>query len=465
MNKIREVKIGLAISIFILLTILYVVFALNKKDRDSTLRAVHSARIIMKLEDISSAVHELEGLQRGYLLTHHPEFIPRYSALTTQLVQDLAILHKIVSHNPVQLANAQELEQLMKKELLVLKTRMDSPVSDTHELVTVTMVMSGAIAKLSVMKDLEEMLMKKRLADSREWFKQSTISVVISVITAAFLIVTAYLILIREYRQKVVAEQKLLSFQQLLKEKIEKLDVSNKELEQFAYIASHDLQEPLRKIITFNERIRHKFTDSISPEMKDYLDRVSGAAGRMRILIDELLAYSRVSKKELKRTDTDLEQVISVIKDNCEVLIQNRQVRFVQHHPLPVILADRTQMIQLFQNLVSNAIKFTPPDVSPVIEFSCSVVGREALSEEPVAPAYDQYDKICVKDNGIGFEETYFEKIFVIFQRLHGRSEYEGSGIGLSICKKIVENHEGYIKAWSEHGKGAEFSVFMPRIT
>lgn len=455
MKKIQQVKTGLAISIFILLCILYAVLAINRNDKESTQRAVRSAYIILELEEVSGHIYAVESMRCRYALTHDARFLAAGALRGDALRQQLRKLERMVAHNPVQLASARELQQLT----LVALQRLKQPELNASEQVT-----TAAIDKAAAMKHIEEMLMNKRLNDSRLWFNESTVAVIISVVTAMLLITIAYFVFMREFREKVSAEKKLLSFQQLLQEKIGKLDESNRELEQFAYIASHDLQEPLRKIITFNERIRQKFTDHVAPEMRDYLDRISSAATRMRVLIDDLLAYSRLTKSGINRAYTDLEQVIHIIKDNCEVLIQQRHVQFIHRDPLPVLSADKTQMIQLFQNLISNAIKFTRTDISPVIEFSCALVGKEELAKEPVQPVHEQYYKIVVKDNGIGFPEQYADKIFIVFHRLHGRSEYEGTGIGLSICKKIVENHEGYIRARSESEKGAEFSVFMPKI-
>jgi signal transduction histidine kinase len=155
---------------------------------------------------------------------------------------------------------------------------------------------------------------------------------------------------------------------------------------------------------------------------------------------------------------------MGVIKDNFEVTIQTRGVNFIQNNSLPDVLCDKTQMVQLFQNIIGNAIKFMRPDVTPVIELSSSIVHKEELMGEINTPLYQEYYKIRVGDNGIGFDEQYMDKIFVIFQRLHGRSEYDGTGIGLSICKRIVENHQGYIHARSRPGEGSEFFIYLPKV-
>ncbi|MDP1727306.1 MAG: ATP-binding protein, partial [Bacteroidota bacterium] len=223
-------------------------------------------------------------------------------------------------------------------------------------------------------------------------------------------------------------------------------------------------QEPLRKILTFNEIISQKFASVTTPDMKNYLQRISGAADRMRVLIDDLLSYSKAMKGGIEMENVNLEKVITICKDNCEVIIQKRKVIFIQHGTLPEIYGDETQIIQLFQNLISNAIKFTKEEIQPVIEIGCTLLNSELLNDELMNPLYSEYYKITIKDNGIGFNEKDLKKIFVIFQRLHGRSEFEGTGIGLSICKKIVENHHGYISAISEEDKGSSFLVYLPKV-
>jgi signal transduction histidine kinase len=461
--RIQQARFGLGISVLILLTILYVVHRLNKKNAEASAYATHSSHVILKIEGLYSEINEIESAQRGYIITHSHYFLRPYKRAEYSLFTKIIELKEMVSDNPIQAEKVEELEDLIQKRLLLLKQNMSYPHPSTNHFLMGNLAMTRVLLKMRVIKEVEEDLMKKRLHNSTVWADKSTVAVIVSVTFVTMLILIAYIILINEYRKKEAAEKKLLYLHHQLKDKIDRLDESNRELEQFAYVASHDLQEPLRKIMTFNELIRQKFSDNITDETKDYLKRSSGAANRMRSLIDDLLSYSRVSRKDVEKVPVSLEHVLSIIKDTYEITIQNRDVQFVQQHPLPKVLGDKTQMIQLFQNLISNAIKFTSGDVTPIIELSCSIVDKAKLETESEPPVYDSYYKITVKDNGIGFSDHEAEKIFVIFQRLHGRSEYEGTGIGLSICKKIVENHRGYIKATGNKGEqGSSFFVYLP---
>lgn len=227
------------------------------------------------------------------------------------------------------------------------------------------------------------------------------------------------------------------------------LERSNQELQSFAYVASHDLQEPLRKIKAFSDRLLSLYDSDIDERGLDYLARMQNAADRMQQLIMDLLAYSRVTTQAKPFTAVDLHETVTAVLTDLEMIVEESGAE-VYVGDLPRIEADATQMRQLFQNLISNAIKFRQMGVWPVIHID-SVIDSDAGIVQ-----------IAVRDNGIGFEEKYLDRIFSVFQRLHGRHEYEGTGVGLAICRKIVDRHQGTITAKSELGKGATFLIRLP---
>ena len=260
----------------------------------------------------------------------------------------------------------------------------------------------------------------------------------------------------------VVADRsKMQAYQIELERRLVALKKSNAELEQFAYIASHDLQEPLRKIISFGERLNHKYANKLGEEGNFFVDRMTNAANRMQILIQDLLTYSRASRNPESFESTDLNDIFKQVLNDLELKIQEKQATITVEN-LPTIDAQVSQMYQLFQNLLTNALKFTKPEVPAMITIKCQRATPLEVKENPVLFPFGNYYRITVSDNGIGLENEYAERIFALFQRLHGRSEYEGTGLGLAICRKIVEAHQGQIKASGTLGVGTDFTIYLP---
>jgi PAS domain S-box-containing protein len=228
-----------------------------------------------------------------------------------------------------------------------------------------------------------------------------------------------------------------------------KLEQSNRELEGFASIASHDLQEPLRKIQSFGERLEGLAGESLGPEGKDYLARMRSAASRMRGLINDLLAFARVTSQARPFARVDLAQIAREVLVDLEVAVEQSGAA-ITVESLPTLDADPTQMRQLLQNLLGNALKFRREGSAPRIALRSSVDAAAGRCE------------LRVEDNGIGFDEKYLDRIFNVFQRLHGQGKYPGTGMGLAICRKIADRHGGTLTARSAPGQGATFIVTLP---
>ncbi|AUD07014.1 sensor histidine kinase [Spirosoma pollinicola] len=242
---------------------------------------------------------------------------------------------------------------------------------------------------------------------------------------------------------------------------------SNENLEQFAYIASHDLQEPLRKIQQFSDLLKKQYRADPDGEEWAYLERMQNAASRMSLLIKDLLTFSRISTSQVLARPLPLNEVISQVIEDLSVAIEESGAQ-IQVGFLPMVQGDRTQLSQLFQNLLSNAVKFRHRAMSgqvvrPQISVRASLVFRDELPVLlQVPPSAEVYHRIEVADNGVGFDEKYADRIFQVFQRLHGKNEFAGTGIGLAVVQKIVTNHGGAITASSQPGQGATFSVYLP---
>lgn len=277
--------------------------------------------------------------------------------------------------------------------------------------------------------------------------------------------------IVRDITEQKAIEQRLRETQEQFKEQLEKvveqrtrelvrmneeLERSNHELEQYAYIASHDLQEPLRKIQTFAELLKMNVHDADAVET--YHNKIKVSAHRMSSLIKDVLNYSRLSKSDSNFENVDLNQVLQDVKSDFELLIEQKKA-VVEVSSLPAVKGDAQQLRQLFGNLVSNSLKFC--ERAPRIQIRATIIDLPAYAKTPEHPS-GLYAEIIFNDNGIGFEQKYADQVFVVFKRLNNRQLYSGTGIGLALCKRIVERHGGMISASSELGKGSTFTMLLP---
>lgn len=243
---------------------------------------------------------------------------------------------------------------------------------------------------------------------------------------------------------------------------VEELQGSNAKLEEFAHAASHDLKEPIRKIHVFSDRLQSSLSQRMNETEKDLFQRMQNATQRMALLVDDLLAYSQVSLTPVAKEEVDLNKKIGLVLTDLELFIQEKKAT-IDVGPLPVVKGYRRQLQQLFQNLIANALKYSKSNVAPhLIIRSGKVTGADFPDRVPAERAGQVYHLLDVRDNGIGFEPEQAELIFQLFHRLHGKSEYTGTGIGLALVRKVVDNHQGYVWAEGEPGAGANFRVLLP---
>ncbi len=424
-----------------------------------------------RIDKIYSIMKDAENQQRGYLITNRSDFLKTYDLTKKEINLEYDVLYSILKN-----------EKEQKENLIILRIEIDLKMNILEKgkkyfaigtikedslmriIAKGDFIMDRTRETVNKMKKIEY----KRFSHLREnTFTKSELSIFIIALTSGISILLLISILValkREHNSKTLVEEKLLESEKLLQQQVHMLNLSNKELEQFAYVASHDLEEPLRKISSFSEKIHLKLNDYPDEEVIDCLKRLNTSVARMKILINDLLNYSRVTRLLDINENINLNTTFKLILEDLGVTIASKKAE-VNIKPLDEINGNNTQIKQLFQNLVSNALKFSNKAV-PKINVTAKYLNDEELKLTnwitDFNPKHKKYYCIFVKDNGIGFELQYLKQIFIIFQRLHGRSEYEGTGIGLAICKRIVENHEGFITAESEVGKGTTFIVGLP---
>src|SRR5688500_4010869 len=262
-----------------------------------------------------------------------------------------------------------------------------------------------------------------------------------------------------EIHERKVSEEKVKELNHKLLENIERLESANRDLDRFAFMASHDLQEPLRKMLMFSDRLGHKYKDIIDDEGKMFISRIQHAGERMQALIKDILLFSKTSIEKPIFVESDLNEILGEVLGEMDNVIKDKNA-IINADQLPNLSVNPVLMRPLFHNLISNAIKYAKKDVQPVVRIYSEYSAGQNGSD--VNEVKNKYCRIYVEDNGIGFDQKYSEQIFGMFKRLHLHSEFEGTGIGLALCKKIVEEHNGFITARSKINEGSVFIISLP---
>lgn len=458
----------------------------------------HTHEVLLTIKSLQARIIDAETGQRGYLITGRKEYLEPYNAAVISVNDELTQLSRLVQDNSYQVERNETLQGLVQKRMTqirnTIQTRTDKGFDEASAYVQTgegKIAMDAIRDLLANMERQEQRLLSERISESHVSYWTALVTAALTSLLGLTMIAVGYWLVQRDaLRREAIATTMAKNLEELEErvqarttqiteansflrdEVIERrraeetaqqfaaeLQRSNRELEQFASVASHDLQEPLRKIQAFGDRLQSKFQSDLPAQAQDYLTRMLISATRMRNLIDDLLAYSRVTTKTQPFIRVDLREVGVEVSSDLEGRLQQTGGR-IKIGEMPQIEADPVQMRQLLQNLIGNGLKFQKPNVPPVVEVSGRIL---PVPPSPgVIPSVGLQCEITVQDNGIGFEQVYADRIFELFQRLHSREVYEGTGMGLAICRKIVDRHGGGITVESSPGQGARFVVRLP---
>jgi len=455
-NRLTRIKISFLIAAVLLLSLSFYSYVKISNLMKTSAWVNHTATVKLDLETYFSSLKDMESSMRGFLLSKDSLYIREFNRAKLEAASRLARLRSSTFDNYSQRVNLKALED-------IAQTRIENmtyiiQLEDFHLLPKETRLKFRSNRQdlrnqIDKMLDEEDVLLRIR---KKSLIKESALTPII----AAFLMITSIIVLIASYYSiyKELKTSNLLRAD--LEDKNESLEKMNEELESFTYISSHDLQEPLRKIQTFISILLDKESANLSDLAKGYLKRSQDNANRMQNLIRDLLAYSRLSVEVFPMESTDLAALVDEIRNDFTEEIQSKNV-VIEVRGVAELKIIVSQFRQLLINHISNSIKFSHPDRSPHIVIDHELVHGNEIQLDGIVPEMN-YSKITISDNGIGFEPQYRDRIFKVFQRLHIEQQYKGTGIGLAIVKKIVDNHNGLITADGNEGEGAVFTIYLP---
>jgi signal transduction histidine kinase len=418
-----------------------------------------SHNIILQISKLKSTLTEMESSTRGFMLTRDSAFLrnmPYFEDSVTSIIDSLKIL---VEDDDEQLRRVMLMHSTVKNRINVLSINLNRFIRDDSTGL-VTSLTRGKSIMDNFMREaqvIEGVALKRRGAknDTKQLFENITPNYFnIILIFAGVITLVSFVFINREVRMR-------FRYQKELERKLHELNRSNSELEQFTFVASHDLQEPLRKIRTFTDRLQYKHGHELNTDAAAILNRIHHAAERMQDLIQDMVNFTTLVSKEEELSDVDLNSTIrSAMREYAKVMEDSKAQIHAQ--PLPVITGYSDQLLLLFRSLLDNAFKFSKPGEPPVINIRAEqMYGNQGPNGSHLDVKY--YHKITIEDNGIGFDNEFAEKIFMIFQRLHTQeSDYSGKGIGLAIAQRVMANHNGFIIATGAVGSGASFMMYFP---
>lgn len=458
-HKYRNVSLLYIILFFSVVLLLLVALLVNQKFRSTAYNfsKVHEGHaLINELNDVQSNLTTISSEVRRYTITGSPH--PDLVLYQVQMGRKINRISEL-THDPHQKLILDTLRMNIDSRFDIW-TMMMSISSDSLKKVNDQLFLEGSglanniVSELSQLRRYASTLVYDHLDDTELNIRMTGIIALLVTVFCISVIIFAIVRLHREVNYGILMQAEL-------SKKVKELDRTNDDLERFAYVASHDLHEPLRKLYAFSEILVER-EKNLSAEGLEIIRRMHTFVTRMQQLIDDMLQFS-LNINKIEKQDLDLNVIMRNVINNLAVKM-NESNASVEVAALPDhIHAYESQISQLFQNIISNSIKYARAGVPPHIRITCSeVTGGQIESVRPMDEKKKFY-KVTISDNGIGFDDKYREKIFVIFQRLHGKSEYSGSGIGLATAKRVVDNHNGYITAHGEENKGSDFNIYLPK--
>lgn len=459
------IKIVFVLAIFLMLLTSALTYRHVESIHSSSQSIEHTYKVSIEIEDLYSNIKNLEIERRNFLLTQNEKLPQLILASKARIYLNLDKISKFTKDNKQQAILCEQIRNLTTEKFKIVDEALAHfDTFSTEELQKNLLESRIVMNKISVV--IEKMLtIERKLLDKRNQKNHSltntTPKIIFITLFSTIAIISLAFVKINKDLDEVKESKKLLEqTQKIAEDRNIELEASNKELQTFNYVASHDLQEPLRKIQTFISRLIQTDSQLLSSNGQQYLLKIQDSTERMRSLIDDLLQFSRTNKSEKVFEKINFNELLENSKQELAQIIETKEATLNSNN-LPETFAIPFQIQQLFTNLINNSLKYSREGITPIITINNSIVAAE---DENLLSKTDKskYYKITFEDNGIGFDNEYAEKIFILFNRLHNKDKYSGTGIGLSICKKITDNHKGHIFANGKPNEGSSFTIYLP---
>jgi signal transduction histidine kinase len=449
-RRLFFITIAFVFSLIIILALSFLLYRSYLQSSIQNRRIEHAYKVILQTSELENFIKEAETGQRGYLLTNDSAFLQPYLDIRNDIKPGYDSLRRLTAGNNHQ-------QQLLNKAGLLMNNLIDHFQHSVYlKSRSSLMETKGYMDSLrDVFKKIqkEETNLVKRTAVNKYELSMPRYFTAIFLF-ASLIIFISFLVIFKEYRQRS-------QYQKQLEQKMLEVNAYNVELEQIAFATSHDLQEPLRRIRTFSDRLVWKFHDQLNDEGKMILSRIDFSARRMQGLIEDLMNFTNLVRGGEPLSVVDANQLLQSVVDYLkqEIEIKKATIHIGQ---MPSITGFEKQLFLMFKALIDNSLKFSKTGIPPVITIQCVQTTGEELMHIDRKLLKKAFIRISIQDNGIGFSNEFSQKIFLIFQRLHTGSEYEGKGLGLAIVERVMTNHNGYVLASAQIDKGALFNLYFP---
>jgi signal transduction histidine kinase len=446
------------LSLVIILYLSWLYYQSFQRSNNYISKVEHAYKVVLQISELEAYLKEAETGQRGFLLTNDSIFLKPYLDIRGNIKPGFDSLRNLTSGNITQ-------QRLLNKAGLLINNAIErfqhnrfyynKQTPGLSARLTETKGVMDSLARVFRQLEHEEANMVRTRAFSSELYDEDLPQYFGAIFLFAFLIfVVSFLVIYKEFRRR-------FRYQKELELKINEINTYNAELEQIAFATSHDLQEPLRRIQTFSDRLTSRYAGELSEEAKMIVQRIDYSARRMQGLIEDLMNFTNLVRNGEELEEVNTEELLDEVMASLQEKIKAKKA-VIHIGQMPLITGYRQQLFLMFRALLDNAIKFSKRGIEPVVTVQWVATTDEELEIPAKAPGRRSLIKITVRDNGIGFNNEFNQKIFRIFQRLHTGNEFEGKGIGLAIVERVMTNHNGYVLASGEPNGGAEFSLYFP---